>query len=283
MIDTHCHLNLKALVEQVDLAVKRAKEAGVEKIVVPGTDIISSKKAVELAQKYDEIYAAVGMHPHHVYQYQVQNSKFKTQNYDSKLKIDLEEIEELLNDPKVVAVGEVGIDKYYYGNTKYSKYMVNPEFIELQKLIFLEQIKLAIKYQKSLIIHSREGAGETLKIIGDSSILDSISGHIVFHCCEANDNVLRFALAHRIYIGVDGDVTYSKSKEEFVKKIPIEFLVLETDAPFLLPEPLRSEKKYPNQPKNISLIAEKISEIKNIKVDRLIEVTDENAKKLFIF
>jgi TatD DNase family protein len=258
---------LKALVTQVDDVIERAKEAGVERFIVPGTDIESSKKAIELAEKYNEVYAAVGIHPHHTREISIPYA--------------VSSIQELLSNKKVVAVGEVGIDKYYYRDTKYSKYVINPEFVELQKMAFLEQIKLAIKYKKSLIIHSREAAGETLSIMGDSSILDPLVGHIVFHCCEANEEVLKFALAHQIYIGVDGDATYSKKKEEFVKKIPLELLVLETDAPFLLPEPLRSEKKYPNEPKNIKLIAEKISQIKNISVEDLTKKTTENSIKLF--
>jgi len=293
MIDTHCHLNFKAFDNQVDAVITRAKMAGVDKFIVPGTDIETSKKAVKLAEKQDGIYAAVGIHPHHIYQYQVQSAKCKVQSYNSKLKSDLEEIEKLLNSKKVVAVGEVGIDKFVYQKTKYETYRINPEFVNLQKQLFIAQIKLAIKYKKSLIIHSREAAGETLRIIGDSSILNPLAGHIVFHCCEANEDLLDFALTHQIYIGVDGDVTYSKTKEKFVKKIPLELLVLETDSPFLLPEPLRSERNslrlrqdfggQANEPKNVKLIAEKIAEIKNISINQLIEKTTENTECLFSF
>lgn len=279
MIDTHCHLNFKAFNNQANEIILRAKEVGVDHFVVPGTDIETSKKAVELAEKQQEIYAAVGIHPHHIYQYQKLN--IKDQNYILNIKKDLQRIEDLLKYEKVVAVGEVGIDKYFYRDTKYSKYVINPDFVELQKTAFIEQIKLAIKYKKSLIIHNREAVGETLQIMGDSSILNPLAGHIVLHCCEANQDLLDFALAHQIYIGVDGDVTYRKSKQEFIKRVPLELLVLETDSPFLLPEPLRSEKKYPNEPKNTLLIAGKIAEIKNTTVQYVGNITTNNAKKLF--
>jgi len=199
----------------------------------------------------------------------------------SRITRQLLEIEKLLTLPKVVAVGEVGLDRHIYQKTKYRNYQIDEKFIGLQKQLFIEQIKLAIKYEKSLIIHSREAAGEMLAILGESSLTTPLTGHIVFHCCEANDRLVEFALNHHIYIGVDGDVTYSKSKQEFVKKVPLELLVLETDSPFLLPEPLRSQKIYPNEPKNLLLIAEKIAELKKTSIKHLIEATTENAKKLF--
>jgi len=267
MFDTHCHLNFKAFDGQVEQVIKRAKKAGVNYFVVPGTDLETSKRAVELAEKYSEIYVAVGIHPHHAREISIQHS--------------VSCIQDLLKSKKVVAIGEVGIDKYVYKKTKYENYQINPEFVQAQKQLFIAQIKLAVKYKKSLIIHNREATGETLAILGESSILDPLAGHIVFHCCEANDCLLKFALAHHIYIGVDGDVTYSLSKKEFVKKIPLELLVLETDSPLLLPEPLRSQKKYPNEPKNLVLIAQKIAEIKKTSINQLIKVTDDNSKKLF--
>lgn len=270
MIDTHCHLNFKAFEGKVDEAIKRAEKVGVGYFVVPGTDVPTSKKAVELAEKYPNVVAAVGIHPHHVFQYQKSN-----------IKNDLKEIEKLLQNKKVVAVGEVGLDRHYYNDTKYKEYRINNDFMDLQKILFKAQIKLAMKYKKSLIIHTRETAGECLEIIGDSSILDALKGSMVFHCCEADNRLLEFALAHQIYIGVDGDVTYNQEKQEFVKKIPLELILLETDSPFLLPEPLRSKKLYPNEPKNIVLIADTIARLKNISIKRLIEATTKNAKKLF--
>lgn len=281
MLDTHCHLNFKAFAGQVEKIINDAKKAGVRKIVVPGTDVRTSKKAVQIAEKHQGIYAAVGIHPHHIYQYQAQNSNLKTQNYSLKLKNNIKEVEKLLENKKVVAIGEVGLDRHYYQKTKYQNYKIDEDFLNLQKEVFINQIKLAIKYKKSLIIHNREAAGEMLTIIGDSPILNPLAGRMVFHCCEANDQLLEFALAHRIYIGVDGDVTYNKEKQQFVKKIPLDLLLLETDSPFLLPEPLRSQKKFPNQPKNLLLIAEFVARLKKLSGNQLIKTTTENSQKFF--
>ena len=313
LFDTHCHLNFKVFENRVEEVINRAKKAGVNNFLVPGTDLKTSKKAVELAEKFSKVYAAVGIHPHHVYELMGPAASFPPAfakasagrpasvarpsksggrsgagSPSSHTTHQLLEIEKLLEHEKVVAIGEVGLDKHYYQKTKYEGYQINDDFLNLQKMLFKEQIKLAIKYKKSLIIHSREAAEETLKIIGESSILKALAGRMVFHCCEAEDKLLEFALAHQIYIGVDGDVTYGKKpfgstqvKQEFVKKIPLNLLVLETDSPFLLPEPLRTQKKFPNEPRNLVLIAEMIANLKKTSIKRLIEITTENAKKLF--
>ena len=289
MFDTHCHLNFSAFDGILEKVIFEAKKAGVEKIVIPGTDVKTSKKAVAITQKYEGIYAAVGIHPHHVKE--IQNSNVKTQNYNLKLKID--EIEKLLKEPKVVAVGEIGLDRYIYQKTKYENYQIDEEFIALQKEIFLTQLKLAKKYKKAVIIHNRKAKTDLLEILNNNRSL--VTKNVVFHCCEPDFDLLNFAKKHHIYIGVDGDVTYDQKKQEFVKKIPLSLLVLETDSPFLTPriEHLRGEivntsevkkekiAKFPNTPKNLSLIAQKVAEIKGKNVKKIMEVTKENGKKLF--
>ena len=160
MFDTHCHLNFQAFEGRVDRIIDEARKAGVTKIVVPGTDLETSKKAVEIAQKFAGVYAAVGIHPHHVYKLKVKNKKLKVEE-------DLKEIEKLLTNNKAVAVGEVGLDRHYYNKTKYADYQIDESFIELQKEFFLEQIKLANKYKKTLIIHNRKAKKDMLKILTD--------------------------------------------------------------------------------------------------------------------
>lgn len=281
MFDTHCHLNFKAFTGRVDKVIQEAKKAGVKYFVVPGTDVETSKQAVKLAEKYPGVYAAVGIHPHHIYNYQSQISNVKCQICISNLKDDLITIEKLLKSPKVIAVGEVGLDKHYYQKTKYQKYQVASDFIGTQKFALIEQIKLAKKFKKSLIIHNRQAVGETLTILNDVWD-DSLTGYCVFHCCEASNELLQFALTRRIYLGVDGDVTYDKKKQEFAKQIPLDLLVLETDSPFLTPEPLRSrQKQLTNEPKNLLLIAEYIAKIREIPRDSVIFKTKKNSLKLF--
>ncbi|MDO8610772.1 MAG: TatD family hydrolase, partial [bacterium] len=256
--------------------IQNAHNAGVNFMVIPGTDIHSSQKAVEIAEQYEGIYAAVGIHPHHVFQLLGKDSliKFSSQNFIDSSFITL------LQHKKVVAIGEIGLDKHEYKDTKYQEYQINPEFISLQEQLLKEQIKIALEYNKSLILHNWEAKTEMLKLL--SEIWDSqLEGKTVFHCCEPDKDLLEFAKQHKIYIGVDGDITYSKAKQEFVKQVPLEMLVLETDSPYLLPEPLRTQKKYPNEPKNIPVIADYISKILKVNYKEIKEVTTENAKNLF--
>jgi len=321
MFDTHCHLNFKSFNGQVDEVIRRAYDAGVGHIVVPGTDVETSIKAIEIAEKHDNIYAAVGIHPHHVFEifkkirsgklgietgYEDRNRKLDKSNFNFQppnllpnLPSNLSEIEKLLSNPKVFAVGEVGLDRHQYQKTKYKDYKVDKEFINLQKELLIEQIKLAQKYKKTLIFHNREAQlrqgfdGQAKK-----DILEILTSHqplitnyqSVFHCCEPDLELLEFAKNHKMFIGVDGDVTYwdkklygfALSKQEFIKQVPLEMLVLETDSPFLTPkiDMKRSHHSY-NEPKNIKIIAEFIAELKNVSVEKVAKITTENAKKLF--
>jgi TatD DNase family protein len=285
MFDTHCHLNFKAFRKDLPLVIDRAKAVGVNHFVVPGTDIETSKKAVEIAEKFDGVYAAVGIHPHHVFRVKDESVKNISRAQNIFTSSSFMEIEALLSHPKVVAVGEVGMDKFQYTNTKYQTYVIDENFVNLQKEILAEQIKLAIKYKKSLILHNRNAWGDLLEIL-ERNWDNKLSGRTVFHCMESDFRAgitppLQFAIDNHIYIGVDGDVTYSKEKQAFVKKIPLELLVLETDSPLLLPEPLRSKKLYPNEPKNIPIILDCISQLRKESREKIEAATTENAKKLF--
>jgi len=282
MFDTHCHLNFSAFDGILEETIFEAKKAGVEKFVVPGTDVETSKKAVEIAKKYEGVYAAVGIHPHHVFK--IKNEKIKNKNDNEKLKISkiIKAIENLLTKPKVVAVGEIGLDRHIYQKTKYEDYKIDEEFIALQKEVFLAQLNLAKKYKKTVIIHNREAKDDLLKILTSNQQLVT-SNRIVFHCCEPDFDLLDFAKKHHIYIGVDGDVTYDPKKQAFVKEVPLSLLVLETDSPFLTPSPFRDNKKtkFPNTPKNLVLIAQKVAEIKGEKVEKIMKITKENGERLF--
>jgi len=233
--------------------------------------MVSSEKAVTIATSYKNIYAAVGIHPHHVVKYQ---------NPESGYQNDVGRIESFLQNKHVVAVGEVGLDRHIYTDTKYENYSVNDSLLSLQKTILAEQIKLALVYQKSLILHNREATADILLLLKECWD-NRLVGKTVFHCCEADKTLLTFAKEHDIYIGVDGDVTYDKKKQEFVKHIPLELLAVETDAPFLLPEPLKSQKAYPNKPENLPLIIETLSKLRNESAATVANQTRENAEKLF--
>jgi len=269
--DTHCHLNFSRFKKNVDEVVRAATEAGVKSIVIPGTDIPSSQKAIELAQKYAseglDMWAAVGIHPHHVFEHKDGSH-------------ELEELEKLLQEDRVVAIGEIGLDKHQYEATKYEEYHVDDMFIEKQKALFRAQFKLGKKYGKSIIMHNREAKAELLPIVRE--LWDSsLKGKVVLHCCEPDLELLKLAKELGLYLGVDGDLTYWAEKQEFIKAVPLEMLVIETDAPFLLPEPLKSQKMYPNVPANVVLVAEKVAELKGETVERVAEVTTANARLLF--
>ncbi len=274
MFDTHCHLNFGAFDSNIDVVVANAVEAGVNQIMIPSTDVATSDKAIDRASKFENVFAAVGIHPHHVFELKAQNSK---------LKEDLSHIESLLQNKKVLAVGEVGMDRHYYKNTKYGDYEITNEFMVLQAEVFKTQVLLALKHNKSLILHNREAKKEFLSAL--QTVWDrKLEGRTVFHCCEPDDELLEFAKKNRLFIGVDGDVTYSKQKQQFIKRVPLEMLVLETDAPFLSPEPFRSQSREvrgPNVPTNLRLIAEFVANLKEVSMQQLSQTTTANAQKLF--
>ncbi len=287
--DTHCHLNFQAFDGRVDEVINQANRVGVNNIIIPGTDTETSKKAIEIAENFDGVYAAIGIHPHHVFEIfkKVQNRVSHpphpkgTQAIGSKrvsepfFDNELRKIENLLSNKKVVAIGEVGIDRHIYQKTKYPNYKIGEEFVEFQKIFLKEQIKLAIEYDKSLILHNREAKADMLEVL-EERWDKKLNGRTVFHCCEPDNILLEFAKSHKIFIGVDGDITYYKEKQKFIKNIPLNMLVLETDSPFLSPM-----KKFPNEPKNIVLIAEFIAGIKKISVEKISKTTTENARILF--
>lgn len=276
MFDTHCHLNFHSFEGNVESVIQEAFDAGMKHIVIPGTDVASSKRAIEIASLHKNIYAAVGIHPHHVYQFQMSKSKYQINN-------EMKKIEELLTHEKVVAVGEIGLDKHYYEKTKYSEYQITTEFMTLQKEVFVRQINLAKKYKKSLILHNREAKPDFLDVL--NNVWDSsLQGRAVFHCCEPDYEFIKYAQEHGIFIGVDGDVTYSQEKRKFATKVPLEMLVLETDSPFLLPEPYRSypkEKKPLNTPERIKDIGIYIAGLKNDTQEAVFKKTTDNARRLF--
>lgn len=279
MFDTHCHLNFKRFKKNLDEVISRAIEVGVTQIIIPGTDITSSKKAIEIAEKHDGFYVAVGIHPHHAYELVKSETESDSVN---KLKVEseLQLIESLLTHPKVVAVGEVGMDRHVYEETKYNDYSVDERFIEIQRDLLRLQMDLAIKHDKSLILHNREAKADLLPLIVKNWD-GKLASRTVLHCCEADMELLEFATKYHVFIGVDGDITFSKAKQEFIKQVPIEMLVVETDSPFILPEPLLSQKKYPNEPANLKYIVEEVAKLKGVKVEEVAERTTQNGLKLF--
>lgn len=245
-------------------------------MIIPGTDVKSSRRAIELAEQYDSLLVAVGIHPHHVARYI--DKSIQTQK--SPLEDDLKQIEDMCIHSKVVAIGEVGMDKHMYEETVYQRYEISPEFILKQRSVLEEQIKLAIRFKKSLILHNRDAKEELLHMLRE--LWDpALSCRTVFHCCEADHELLDFAKEKQIMIGIDGDITYDRKKQQFISQVPLSLLVLETDSPYILPEPFRSRKAYPNEPCHIPVIAQEVARAQNTDVINIIKETTLNASRLF--
>lgn len=262
MIDVHCHLNLKGFEKDLDKVIKRATNAGVETIINASTSLESSKKAVDLASKYSNLYAIVGIHPHH--------ADKVTDGWVDELKI-------IAQNKKVVGIGEIGLDYYSYA----SNGIVDPK---IQKEIFLAQIKLAYELKLPLQIHNRQAGEDIVEILKEhKDLLLKTPG--MFHCFAGSKDVLKDILEMGFYVGFDGNITYDGiAKGENVelstlcKLTPIDRIVTETDAPFLAPIPHRGSR---NEPSYVILTGSKIAEIKAISFNEVNKITTENANKIF--
>ena len=251
IIDTHCHLDDERYVEDIDDVLARAKEAGVERFIIPGADPKTLPRAVELAEKYSEIYFAVGVHP-----------------YDAK-SYNRAYLEEFINHPKCVAVGECGLDYYRLPE---SQEEIEREK-ELQKKVFIDQIDLANSYDKPLIVHIREASLDSKNILQEYSKTGG-----VLHCFNANQGLLE--LSDKFYFGIGGVLTFKNAKKlvEVYPKIPLDRLVAETDAPYLTPHPHRGKR---NEPLFTALVMEKMAELSHIEQKELENIVLENSQRLF--
>ncbi len=268
--DSHCHLNFKAFSSKREKIIQEARDKGVKFILVPGANIKTSRKAIQIARKYKDVFAAIGIHPHHAFEIKKE-----------EIPLIISQLEKMIQSNKVVAVGEIGLDKHQYQKTQYEAYSVDQSFLEKQKLLFKAQLKLAIQYNKSVIIHSREASKETVKIL-EENWSPKLKNGLVFHCAEPSNRILNFALHHQAFIGVDGDLTYYQQKREFIKNfVPLEKIVLETDSPYLSPYYQEKKLPFPNQPKNIILIAQLLAQEKKVSLEELAKITTKNARQLF--
>jgi TatD DNase family protein len=262
MIDAHCHLNFHAFDKDYETVIKRALEKGVDIIINTGTSIESSTKAVELAQEYENLYAIIGIHPHHA----------------DKVEKDWDkQIDALAKMPKVVGIGEIGMDYYSYK----SNGIANPK---LQKKIFERQIEISIENKLPLQIHGRHAAKDILEIVSAfKDQLLEIPG--MFHCFAGNIDYLEKVLELGFCVGFDGNITYKglapgedTSLPELIKHTPIERLITETDSPYLTPEPHRG---FRNEPSYVIIVGNSIANIKNTSFEEVEKATSANARRIF--
>ena len=251
--DTHAHYDDEKFDFDRDEVIKRVYSEGVLNIVNIGADIESSKRSVDLANKYDFMYAAVGVHPEEV--------AALPDNY-----IDI--LEDLVNNnrQKIVAIGEIGLD-----------YCCSDVPKEVQQKFFIEQIDLPRKVKLPIVIHSRDAQKDTLDIIKSEDI-GSIGG--ILHCFSGSQEMANEVLANGLYIAIGGVVTFKNAKKivEVIRNVPLDRLLVETDLPYLAPEPFRGKR---NESGNLKYIVEKIAEIKNVSPDEVARITTENAKRLY--
>lgn len=261
-IDTHCHLNFPQFDSDRAMVIGNSKKAGVKLFINPGVDLYSSKQALEIARNNPGvIFAAAGFHP-----YEAQHDQ-NVSDLENLIKSDLSLIASHLS-PSVIAIGECGLDYHQYIHEAAAGKK------DKQKHLFEEHLLLALKLNLPVIMHCREAFADFFNVL--DSLPEIPKG--VIHCFGGGLADLRSARERRLFVGVDGNVTYSKQLEITAKEIPPEILLLETDAPFLTPIPNRGTR---NEPKYIPLIAKKIAEIKNIPVKDIEEQTTLNAKRLF--
>ena len=270
-IDTHCHIEMTEFDEDRDKVIQRARDAGIEAVITVGSDMKGNSGSLRLSEKYDFIYSSVGIHPHdakdfteEIYeQIKAWGTKYRIQ--DTELKNHASCIMHHASSlPKVVAIGETGLD-YHYDNS--------PR--DIQKEVFKKQLLLAKELALPVIIHSREAKKDTLEILGDSGI-----NRGVLHCFSGDMDMAEKAMEMGLYISIAGPVTFKNAGKlrETAEVIPDDYLLIETDAPYLTPEPFRGRR---NEPAFMVNTAEKIAETRGVSLEDIARITTLNARRLF--
>jgi TatD DNase family protein len=250
-IDSHGHLNDEAFQEDYPAIIKAAVDSGVAVMLVVGCDLLSSRRAIELAKEYPMLWATVGIHPH------------DAKTWDQKT---AHEIESMLTEPKVVALGEIGLDYHYLYSPK-----------EDQLKAFTEQIDIAKEYNKPIIIHNREAHQDTLSVLTREQI-GPAGG--VMHCFSGSREVAVQFLELGLHLSFAGPLTFPNADKlrKVAAELPLDRLLVETDCPYLTPHPFRGHR---NEPLRVALVGEKLAEIKQLTVSEVMQITTANSKALF--
>lgn len=250
MTDTHCHLHLRQFDPDRDEVVARAEANGVTKIIEVGIDLESNKEAIALANRYPQVYAAVGIHPH-----EAGKASQKTWM----------ELRSLASQPGVVAIGETGLDYYRQHSSR-----------QKQKEALKRQLSLARELKKPVIFHDREAHDDLLAMVEEHG--EGLAG--VFHCFSGDLAMAKSCLEMGFYISIAGPVTYRNAHRlrELARTLPLERLLMETDSPFLPPHPYRGRR---NEPAYVKLVAQEVAEIRGVSFEELAQATTENAALLF--
>jgi len=259
LIDTHVHLDFSQFDKDREKIIKELQNLDI-KVINVGSHKQACLDSIELAKKHKNIYAAVGIHPH---------DAEEVKDIPKLIKF----LEKLAKENKIVAIGECGLDYYSFDQGKFRKDL-SPETKNKQKEVFKAQLKLSQKLKLPVIIHNRESHDDLLEIIKD------FKGKGVIHCFSGDKKFLKEVLDLGFYVGFDGNITFKNALDlqEIVKAAPIDKILVETDCPFLTPEPFRGLR---NEPKNVKIIAEFIAELKQLSFSKLIPILNKNTKDLF--
>lgn len=251
LFDTHVHVNDDQFAEDIDEVIARAKACGVESMVVVGFDRKTITRALEIVDEYDFIYASVGWHP--------VDAIDMTED-------DLVWLEEVCAHPKVVALGEMGLDYHWDKSPK-----------DIQKDVFRKQIKLARKLKLPIIIHNRDATEDIMTILREEKASE-VGG--IMHCFSGSPEIAKQCLDLNFYISLGGPVTFKNAKKpkEVAIQVPLDRLLIETDCPYLAPHPYRGKR---NEPSYVKLVAQQIADLKGVDFEKVAHTTTANAKKLF--
>lgn len=247
--DSHSHYNDESFDEDRNQIIKQTFDEDVTRIMCIGYNVEKSMKAIEIAEENDFIYASCGISPNDIEDYSEEN---------------LIKIEEMAKNEKIVAIGEIGLDYYW-----------NKENKESQKELFIKQIDIANKYNKPIIIHTRDAVMDTINILKEHPVKNTG----IFHCCPLNQELIKEALNLGYYISFTGVITFKNAKpEDAVKMVPLDRILIETDSPYMSPEPYRGTR---NNSINVKLVAQKMAEIKGVQLKDIAEATYNNANNIF--
>lgn len=247
--DSHSHYNDEKYDADRNELIKAIYNEEITKIVCVGYNVEKSQEALKIAKENHFMFATCGISPNDIEEY-VENS--------------LEKIEEIAKDSKIVAIGEIGLDYYWNKDNK-----------EKQKELFIKQIEIANKVNKPIVIHTRDASVDTIEILKTHPV----NKKGIFHCCPLNQELIKEGLKLGFYISFSGNITFKNAKSEpCVSLVPLEKLLIETDCPYLSPEPYRGKR---NDSRNVKLVAAKVAEIKGISLEEVARITYENANKIF--
>lgn len=256
IIDTHCHLNDKSYDADLSQTLQNARNLGVAGFIIPGADINDLPKAAKIANQNKDVYFAVGVHPYDI------------AGFDERI------LRKFAADPKCVAVGECGLDYFRLPKDEGEKQREKSE----QKRVFLAQLDIAVELKKPVILHVREANEDTFNILKEYA--DKLTAGAVLHCYNASPLLLELTKLGEFYFGIGGVLTFKNAKNlvQILPKIPLDRILIETDAPYLTPEPNRGKR---NEPAFTIFVAKKIAEILSLSQREVCELTSGNAKRLF--